>query len=311
MFQNFPVILGCKTSWGCTFMVCGWSGITSAHCTVSCILCSCSVLPINDSSRECTPTPTASERPESSAIGLRFAKAATPLPRTLDHQIPPTPGHPTLTSNRLISSRMTNRRNINTATLKPLEKPKTPALVPIDTGIRGFRLATYSSPPSTPFVRHTQLPPLEGGGFGGPDPSLPPNAQLRASAQRNRVTFSSRIVSAADGSELWHLSRPAVVGELRPSTTSTSSRHVADAQKSSLGRKVSDNHLHFGHMKVVGYAAGFHGGGAGGGAEQARDKMSSTAITEDEEVVAEEEMTSFAVTGKAGIFRELFLIIAL
>ena len=145
----------------------------------------------------------------------------------------------------------------------------------------------------------------------GPDRS--PTAQARVSVQqqqqqqqqqKNRVTFSSRIVSAADGSELWHLSRPAaMVGELRPNTTSTYSRHgVADSgQKPSLGlgRKVSDNHMHLGHMKVVGYAAGFHGGGGG----DTRDKVSAV-IAEDEEMFEEEPSASFTVTGKSGIFRE-------
>ena len=133
-------------------------------------------------------------------------------------------------------------------------------------------------------------------------PDRSPTTQVRISAQqqKNRVTFSSRIVSAADGSELWHLSRPAGVGELRPSTTSTSSRHVPDGQKPSMGRKMSDNHMHFVHMKVVGYAAGFHGGGAGG---DVRDKVSSAAIAEDEEMGEEEPAASFTITGKSGIFR--------
>lgn len=134
-------------------------------------------------------------------------------------------------------------------------------------------------------------------------PDRSPTTQVRISAQqqKNRVTFSSRIVSAADGSELWHLSRPAVVGELRPNTTSTSSRHIMDGQKPSLGRKVSDNHIHFGHMKVVGYAAGYHGGVGG----DMRDKVSSAAIAEDEEIMEDEPSTSFTITGKSGIFREL------
>lgn len=132
-----------------------------------------------------------------------------------------------------------------------------------------------------------------------------PTTQVRISAQqqRNRVTFNTRIVSAADGAELWHLSRPAGPGELRPNTTSTPSRHAADGQKASVGRKVSDNNLHFGHMKVVGYAAGFHGGGGG----DMREKVSSAAIAEGEEMLEEEQPTSFTVTGKSGIFREYCL----
>lgn len=274
-----------------------------------------SVLPISDNSRECTPTPTTSERPESSAVGLRFAKLTTPLPRTSDYQIPATPAPSVLTnlSSRLISSRMTNRRNINTATLRPIEKPKTPALVPIDSGIRGFRLggsaAMHNSPPPTPFVRHTQLPPLEGAvqmggatgsGAGGQvvlTSDRSPTTQLRISAQqqKNRVTFNSRIVSAADGTELWPLARPPAAGELRPNTTSTASRYNVDIQKLSLGRKVSDNNLHFGRMKVVGY---------GVGAGEMREKVSSGVITEDEELLEDVASTSFAVTGKSGFFRK-------
>ena len=126
-----------------------------------------------------------------------------------------------------------------------------------------------------------------------------PTTQVRISAQqqRNRVTFNTRIVSAADGAELWHLSRPAGAGELRPNTTSTPSRHTGDGQKASVGRKVSDNNLHYGRMKVVGYAAGFHGG-------DMREKVSSAAIAEGEEMLEEEQPTSFTVTGKSGIFRE-------
>ena len=105
-------------------------------------------------SRDGTPTPFAVGRPESSAVGSRLARMTTPLlPRTSEYQLPTTP------ANRL---RMTSKRNI--ATLKPIEKPKTPALVAIDDGIRGYRLYTnpaHNSPPTTPYVRNTQLPPLE------------------------------------------------------------------------------------------------------------------------------------------------------
>lgn len=270
---------------------------------------SSSVLPINDNSRECTPTPTVSERPESSAIGLRFNKLSTPYPRTSDYQIPSTPAPPSLLlNNQLISGRMANRRNINTATLRPIEKPKTPALVAMDSGIRGFRLGgnvSHYSPPSTPYVRHTQLPPLEGaaGGQAMLLSDRSPNTQARISMQqqqRNRVTFNSRIVSVDDGSELWHLSRPAG-RDLRPNTTSTPSRPVIpDGQKSSLGRKVSDNNLHFGRMKVVGYAAGFHGGGG----RDLREKVTSAVIAEGEEMPDEEQPTSFTITGKSEIFRK-------
>ena len=193
---------------------------------VSVTFSKCSVI-----SREGTPVPTIIERPDSSAVGLRFAKLVTPLPRNSEYQIPTTPGPPVLNSNRLISSRMTNRRNINTTMLKPIEKPKTPAFVPIDSGIRGFKLggsASHSSPPSTPFVRHTQLPPLEGAagsvtGSGGQVVSSDrsPTTQMKINAQqKNRVTFNTRIVSAADNTDLWYSSRASGGGgDMRPSTT--------------------------------------------------------------------------------------------
>lgn len=148
-----------------------------------------------------------------------------------------------------------------------------------------------------------------GGGGGGVAGGLvlerSPTTQIRMSAQqKNRVTFSSRIASAADTADLWPLSRAAAGGgETRPSTTSTSYRHnMADSQKSSAGRKAAEN---FGRMKVVGYAAGFHGNSAGGGGGDLRDKVSAV-IAEDEEMLEDEQTApaTFTVTGKSGIFRK-------
>lgn len=253
--------------------------------------------------------------PESCAMGLRYSKICTPLlPRTsgtsVDFQIPPTPGPSAFNNSRLISGRMTNRRN--TALLKPIEKPRTPAH-PIDNGIRGFRLGGNSlhySPPSTSLVRHTQLPPLEGAmGSGGSNFSTtvgasmvyssdrPPTTHQRISAQqRNRVSFNSRIGSAADN-DLWRIFSGA--GDLRPSTTNTSLRNfpIDTQQKLSyvVGRKASDNNLHLGRMKVVGHAAGVHGASSGG-------EMSSV-IVEDEEMDGD-TTRSFTVMGKSGIVRK-------
>ena len=83
--------------------------------------------------------------------------------------LPSTPA----SGHRLVSSRMAQRRQF----LRPMENPRTPALVPIDDGIRGYKLSTssssaaaaaiaagQSSPPSSAYARHTQLPPLEVGG---------------------------------------------------------------------------------------------------------------------------------------------------
>ncbi len=136
-------------------------------------------------------------------------------------------------------------------------------------------------------------------------------ARISAQNQRNRVTFNSRIVSAADGTELWSLSRPSLIPgpstggtELRPSTTNTSRHMIMDPPKPTVGRKVSDNSLHFGRMKVVGYAAGFHGVGGMSGAGDVREKVTSAVITEDEEVLDGEPSANFTVTGKSGFFRE-------
>ena len=271
------------------------------------------MMPLNDASREGTPTPLA--RPESCAVGSRLVKNATPLPpRPSDYQLPATPG------NRLLSSRMTNRRNV---TLKPIDRPKTPALVPIDDGIRGFKLhtaASHSSPPSTPYVRKDQLPPLDSTpsnihmGAASTTVSVnerSPPTQLRTSAQKNRVTFNSRIVSAADSSRY---SRNTT--DQRPSSTTTAFRHGAEGTSRLATRKGSDHLLNY-RMKMggggaVGVARGKHSGvapgasGAGAGLQfselSLRDRATNCIVEDDEAI--DDESTSFAVTGTSGFFRK-------
>ena len=262
---------------------------------------------VNDTSREGTPTYFG--RPESCVTGSRFLKMTTPLPaRMSDFQLPATPG------NRLISSRMASRRNV---TLKPIERSKTPALEPIDSGIRGYKLyatPSHSSPPSTPLVRNNQLPPLETtfsskGSFGAVNSfEKSPPFQVRTSArEKNRVTFNSRIISGTDSQDSWKYPKTSGIGnsELRPSTTTNSFRHTQDSSsKSSIGRKTSDHAMHYyGRMKVVGHAAGHHGGGV---LETAlsREKMANS-IAEDDEIL-EDDSLSFAVHGTSGFFRKFY-----
>ena len=261
-------------------------------------------MPLNDASREGTPTPLG--RPESCAVGSRLQKNTTPLPpRPSDYQLPTTPG------NRLLSSRMTNRRNI---TLKPIDRPKTPALVPIDDGIRGFKLHTtpsHNSPPSTPFIRKDQLPPLDsvsstlGATVTVNVNDRSPPTQLRTSA-KNRVTFNSRIVSAADTARY---SR--TTSDPRPSSTTTAFRHgPADGSSRLQARKGSDHLLNY-RMKMGGVGRGVKhtaigGSGASGmqyiGEMSYRDRVTNS-IAEDDEAL-DEESTSFAVTGTSGFFRK-------
>ncbi len=110
---------------------------------------------------------------------------------------------------------------------------------------------------------------------------------------KSRVTFSSRVLSAADSQDPWKLPRPSG-SELRPSTTNS-----FRAEASRVGRRGSDHGLNFtgGTMKVVGHAAGF------------REKQSS--IAEDEEIPEEEEeeeeegeSSSFPVHVTSGFFRK-------
>ena len=128
-----------------------------------------------------------------------------------------------------------------------------------------------------------------------------PTTQQRVSAQqRNHVTFNSRIVSDAEP-DLWYYTRVfSGAGDLRPSTTNMSLRNIPvdNQQKASyiVGRKVSDNNLLLGRMKVVGHATGVHGASSGGG------EMSSV-IVEDEELEGD-TTRSFTVMGKSGIVRK-------
>lgn len=271
-----------------------------------CVFSHSRMMPPNDGSREGTPTPLA--RPESCAVSSRLLKNMTPLPpRPSDYQLPSTPG------NRLLSSRMTNRRNV---TLKPIDRPKTPALVPIDNGIRGFKLHTnpsHNSPPSTPYVKKDQLPPLDSspGNVGASAAATvndqSPPTQLRASAQKNRVTFNSRIVSAADSGRF---SR--TCADQRPSSTTTAFRHGADGTSRLQVRKGSDHLLNY-RMKMGGTVArtkhgvvgpSGHSGGVGVqfGDPGFRDRTTNC-IVEDDEALDDEAM-SFAVTGTSGFFRK-------
>ena len=139
---------------------------------------------------------------------------------------------------------------------------------------------------------NTQLPPLEP--IQGVERSPPTRL-------RNRVTFSSRIVSAADSQpDTWRLPRPSG-SDLRPSTTTNTFR--ADPGKP-LVRKGSDHGLHYGRMKIVGHAAGIHGSESF--LKESRDKMANS-IAEDDEVV-EEDAVSNTITGTSGFFRESLLI---
>ena len=267
------------------------------------------MMPLNDASREGSPTPLG--RPESCAVGSRLLKNATPLPsRPSDYQLQ----LPTTPSNRLLSSRVTNRRNV---TLKPIDKPKTPALIPIDDGIRGYKLHTnpsHISPPSTPFVRKDQLPPLDSAASAvGTSATMnvserSPPTQLRMSAQRNRVTFNSRIVSAADSGRYSRTST-----DPRPSSTTTAFRYGPDVPSRLQMRKGSD-HLFNYRMKMGGVTRGKHGtitmgtaAGLGGAGLQFgelgyRDRATNC-IAEDDEAM-DDESTSFAVTGTSGFFRK-------
>lgn len=237
-------------------------------------------------SRDGTPTPFAVGRPESSAVGSRLARMTTPLlPRTSEYQLPTTP------ANRL---RMTSKRNI--ATLKPIEKPKTPALVAIDDGIRGYRLYTnpaHNSPPTTPYVRNTQLPPLETPLTMQVEKSPP---LTRSGAQKNRVTFSSRMLSATDTQDPWKPPRPPIAsgGDLRPSTTSTFIR--SDVPKA-VGRKISDHSLPFGRVKNIRHVSGSLM------SDFSLRERAANCIAEDDETQEEDE-NSFTITGKSGFFRK-------
>ncbi|KAL5490883.1 hypothetical protein EMCRGX_G016076 [Ephydatia muelleri] len=160
--------------------------------------------------------------------------------------------------------------------LKPLDKPRTPALAPIDDGIRGHRLHTSSTvihSPPIPHLRNTQLPPLDMA-----EQSSPP--VRRASAQRGgKVTFSRGLGTADMGGESWHLPKTLAGGsgaELRPNTTNAS----RDPNGRLLQRKNSDQALHFPAvvMKVVGHATGLTGvGGAFAGG------MANTIVEDEEE----------------------------
>lgn len=81
--------------------------------------------------------------------------------------------------------------------------------------------------------------------------------------------------------------------DLRPNTSISAFR--TDLQKS-VGRRGTDLAR---PMKVVGHAAGFHGG------DVLREKATMS-IAEDDEVL-EEENSSFAITGTSGFLRKFLL----
>ena len=210
-------------------------------------------------------------------------------------------------------------------TLKPLERSKTPALVPIDNGIRGYKLNTnlsHGSPPTTPFIRNNQLPPLELTTSGGPTSSSvavdrSPPTQLKTSAQsRNRVTFNSRVVSAADEQDSWRTLKPSGT-DLRPNTTTNSYRQHSTQEGSSRGimRKMSDHSMSFGRMKIVGIGTGHHSfasstgsnvGLSGLGSEYSR---TNGIIAEDEEIIGDTEESSFTITGTSRFLRKSILFL--
>ena len=107
------------------------------------------------------------------------------------------------------------------------------------------------------------------------------------------MTFSSRILSAADGQQdQWKLLSKPSGSDLRPNTTNTFRADVAKL----VGRKTSDHSMSFpggGSMKVVGHAAGRDLG------------LGWSSIAEDDEEVLEEDNISFTITGTSGFFRKL------
>ena len=209
-----------------------------------------------------------------------------------------------------MSSRVLSRRNV---TLKPIDRPKTPALEPIDNCVRGYRLSTtlsIPSPPSTPLTRNNQLPPLEPtasnttqvGSMNSFEKSPP--FQIRTSArEKNRVTFNSRMVSSNSG-DFHDVSRNKFE-ELRPNTTSNSYRQEGPS-KFTVGRKLSDHvmHLH-NNMKVVGHAAGHHSAteSSGGVDVVASKERFTTSIAEDDDMFDGDKST-FTITGTSGYFRK-------
>ncbi len=166
-----------------------------------------------------------------------------------------------------------------------------------------------SSPPSTPFTRNNQLPPLETTlssvtniSYTNSFEKSPP-FQLRTSARdKNRVTFNSRIISAADFQDTWK-NKVTMSEDIRPSTTSTSCRQ--DGPPKSVGRKCSEQALQFyGNMTVVGHAAAHHGT-----VIDRNDVIDITAskdrftvsIAEDSEHM-DSDTQAFTITGTSGLF---------
>ncbi len=258
---------------------------------------------VNDVSRDGTPV---FGRPDTSTGGMHASKCNTPVPLKIsDFQLPGGPG------SRLISSRLTNRRNV---TLKPIDRPKTPAREPIENCLRGYKLSTnvsMLSPPSTPYTKNNQLPPLEMslssvtnvGNTNSYERSPPFHIRTNA-RDKNRVTFNSRIVSAADIPDTWK-NKFIMSEDMRPSTTSTACRQ--DGLSRLVGRKLSDHTMQLqycGKMKVVGHAAG-HSGIDQTDVSSSKERF-TTSIAEGDEH-ADSDAPAFTITGTAGFFRKLII----
>jgi len=164
---------------------------------------------------------------------------------------------PVYTGASLSSSKVISRKNVS---LKPIDRPKTPAVEPISSYVRGYRLnsTTYSSssPPSTPLPRNLQLPPLETHtSISSSNDSATTSEKMFASSRSSardkyRVTFNSRIVSATDNFDACKPTWPPR-DDSRPNTTSNAVRHDVPHSKrlTDLSERDSVN------MKVIGHAA--------------------------------------------------------
>lgn len=255
---------------------------------------------VTDVSRDGTPV---FGRPDTSTGRTYAPKSNTPIPpRLSEFQLPGAPG------SRLISSRLTSRRNV---TLKPIDRPKTPALEPIENCVRGYKLSTnvsMSSPPSTPITKNNQLPPLETSLSNVTNVNVsntnsyersPPFHVRTNACDKNRVTFNSRIVSAADIPDTWKNNKFIMSDDHRPST-STSCRQ--DGPSRVVGRKLSDHTMQYcGKMKIVGHAAG-HSGVDRTEISASKERF-TTSIAEGDEHL-DSDTPTFTVTGTAGFFRK-------
>lgn len=209
------------------------------------------------------------------------------------------------TGSRLISSRLTTRRN---ATLKPIDRPKTPALEPTENYVRGYKLSTnvsMSSPPSTPLTKTNQLPPLETAlnsvtnvGYNNSSERSPPFHVRINPRDKSRVTFNPRIASAADVADTWK-NKFMTSEDLRPNTTFTSCRQ--DGPSRLAGRKLSDHNMQYcSKMKIVGHAAGHAGIIDRTDVCVSKERTTSSIVEGNQHL----DDLAFTVTGTAGLFRK-------